>query len=150
MMTPEEILVFLHSRCGAKGFLQVSAPLVYAEEGPFVFSLAKYEGEYYCFAFEIQDAARFLADPAAQPSVFSDDGFYELVARNIDFSVLLGGNECHALVRHKIIPDEPACRMAVQELWRSNPREASRILMVAPDGNWFTCDDIRDMPTWLS
>lgn len=148
-MTQKEIIGCLFSRCNSKGFLQVSPPLQFRDEGPFVVTLAYFEDRYYCFAFEVLDAGRFLSDPAAQAAAYSEDEFFEMVARHMDFSALFGSEESHPLIRHKLIPDEPACRSAVQTLWQSQPQEAARILMITSDGSWFTGEDIREMPAWL-
>ena len=149
-MTQKEIIGRLFSRCDSDGFLQVSPPLTYREEGPFVLTLARFDGQYYCFVFEVFDAGRFLADPAAQSAAYGDNEFFALVARHMDFSALYGSDEYHPLIRHKLIPDEPACRSAVQALWQNQPQEAARILMVTDDGAWFTGEDIRGLPAWMS
>ena len=149
-MTQKEIISLLNSRCNSRGFLQISPPLNYQDEGPFILTLALFDDEYYCFAFEILDAKRFLADPAAEAAAFNQDEFCALVARHMDFSALYDSDEYHPLVRHKLIPDEPACRMAVQKLWLTEPAKAARIFMVSQDGSWFTGEDVRELPAFLS
>lgn len=149
-LTQEELIGLLTLRCQEPGFLQVSPPLTYGSEGPFIITLAQAENRYCCIAFEILNADRFLSDPGAETRSYYDQAFFELVARYIDFSLLRDASEYHTLVRRKLIPDEPACRTAAHSLWQTDPDAAACLLMVRPDGTWISGEEVRTLPAWLA
>ncbi len=149
-MTQTEILDRIASRCCSNGFLEISKPITFGNEGPFLFALTSWDEKFYIFCFEISDSTRFLADPTATPKAYGDPAFFEQVEEHMNLAPLHGTNQYHSMILHKVLLDEPACRQAVQNLWQTHPKEAARILMLSPDGIWYTGQDIRSMPVLLS
>jgi hypothetical protein len=145
-MTKTEIAAFILNQCSGSHFLQVTPPLRFQDQGPFLFALTQIEAEYYFIGFEIVDSSTFLATPQILSTAFDDPNFYDLVTDQMDLTSLDDTNAQHSLVLHKVAPDEPSCRLAVHRLWQTHAEIAARILLISPDGNWHKGAEFRDIP----
>lgn len=149
-MNQRELIDFLTGRCEAVGLAEISPPLYYQGEGPFIFALGKHAGKYQAYLFEVLSPDEFLTAPDAIPRACYEDAFFDMVERHVDLSPLHDTDEHHPLIRYKVVPDDPACRSVLKELCLAETTDAVRIMLVSPDGTWLSCDDLRQMPLWLS
>ena len=145
-----EIVGRIVSRCQDKGFFKISEPFTYGGEGPFIFALGILDSEFHAFCFELADTERFLADPSATPAAYTDPVFFDSVENHIDLNLLHHAMRHFSLILQKVLVDSPACRQAVQALWSTHPKEASRILLLFEDGSWHTGKDVLSLPVLLS
>ena len=95
---------------------QVAEPQFYAGEGPFLFAMNDADGppKFLCFSFATAD--EFLAQPDALPAALQDPDFPFALAEALDLDHLTGSGELYQLTYNKVIPDVPACRVALHAL----------------------------------
>jgi hypothetical protein len=147
-MNQTEILNQLRYQCASNGFLQVSRPLAFQEQGPFIFALAALDNEAYFFGFEVISSSAFLANSSARSSVYGDSAFFDMLNQHFDLSSFDKIQPPHTTL-HKIVPDEPACRLELQRLWQTNAAAAACVMLLSPCGDWYTGKDILDTPVWV-
>ena len=106
---------------------QVAEPQYYAGEGPFLLAMNDADGtpKFLCFSFA--DTDEFLRQPAALPAALQDPDFPFKLAEALDLDHLTGSGELYQLVYNKVIPDVPACRVALHAL-RQTDADAFRLV----------------------
>jgi hypothetical protein len=112
---------------------QVAEPQYYAGEGPFIIALDDNEGESKLFCFSIADTPEFLAHPEALPLAFYSEDFLFVLADHLELEHLENTGNYYKMTYTKIVPDEAACRVAVQKLWYADAKTASYISLLGPD-----------------
>ena len=140
-MNQTEILDLITYRCTSNGFHQVSSPLTYQDQEVLVCALANWEEEYHFFGFEVVSSTEFLSNPTAKTNAYKDPVFFNRMTQEIDLSPLSHASSASLNCKfgfYKIVPDEPACRLMVKNLWLSDPNAAARVVLVAHDGTWLT------------
>ena len=102
------------------GCSQVAEPQYYEGEGPFLFAMIDSDGppKFLCFSFATAD--EFLAQPAALPAALQDPDFPFALADALDLDHLTGSGELYKMYYNKVVPDVPACRVALQTLRKTN------------------------------
>jgi len=149
MMNKFELASLLMYEC-RNTFSQVSEPQYYEGEGPFIIALDEVGGEFVFYFFAIVDVDEFLATPDASPRAFAVEDFFHMAADRLDLSHIKHTGQYFRLTIRKVVPDDPACRLALQSLGEVNEETAARILLVGRDGVWHSGKTIRDNPPLLS
>ena len=132
-MTQQEMAQLTWSLCRLT-CSQVVQPQYYGSEGPFVVALDEKNGEpaFLCFSFAATD--EFLAQPGAMPLALISEDFPFTITAGFDLEYLESSGNFLRFTFCKVAPDAPACRLAVEKLWRTDARTASHISLMGPSG----------------
>ena len=122
----------------------------YGSEGPFIVAMDEQGGEPKFFCFSLAATDEFLAQPAELPLALDSDDFPFAMLASFDLAHLDNTYKYYPFTYNKIVPDEPACRRAVQKLWHTEARAASLISLLSPEGVLIPAHAIRDSQTLLS
>lgn len=131
-MTQSELVDLMLYMC-QENCSQVVGPEYYENEGPFIFAIdeSNVEPKFLCFTFAGSD--EFLSNPSAMPFALESDDFLIAFTDRLNLTHLWNSGKPYLLTYHKIVPDEPACRIAVQKLWVANPGVASSISLLSAE-----------------
>ena len=148
-MTLSELTELTLSACRANCG-QVASPQYYGSEGPFVVAMNEINGEPCFFCFSFADTDEFLACPGALPLALESDDFPFTMLGCFDLAHLKNTYKYYPFTYNKIVPDEPACRLAVQQLWRTNAKAASLISLLGAAGQLLSSHSVRQNQSLLS
>ena len=137
VMKQDEMLSELHL-IFASLYKQVSAPQYYQGQGPYLMTLDETGDscEFHCY--EITDAETFLSAPEQFSPAFYEPEFLFKVADTLDLNGITDSGRYFSLLLCKVVPDTPSCRLAVQELYRTNPELVENILFLNETGILFS------------
>ena len=80
--------------------------------------------------FEIYDAELLLAAPSLLTDTLDDPEIMFKVAETLDYGDFQNTGQYYNLTLSKVIPDDPACRRLVRELYAVNPAAVCRIQLL--------------------
>ena len=125
-------------------YKQVSAPQYYQGQGPYLMTLDETGDacEFHCY--EITDADAFLSAPEQFSPAFYEPEFLFKVADTLDLKGIKDSGRYFSLLLHKVVPDTPSCRLAVQELYITNPELVENILFLSETGIMFSATAVLD------
>ena len=144
-MTLSELSFLLMQEC-RKSFAQVAEPQYFENEGPFIIAMDEVDGEAVFYFFAVMETRDFIANPEAWPKAFKKEDFFHVAADSLDVTKVQHTGQYYRLTIRKVAPDEPACRHAVQEMAKTDPKAAAGILLVGRDGVWHSGKTLLDDP----
>ena len=93
--------------------------------------------EFHCY--EITDEDTFISAPEQFSPAFYEPEFLFKVADTLDLNGIKDSGRYFSLLLHKVVPDAPSCRVALQKMYRANPELAEKIIFVNENGIMFSC-----------
>ncbi len=137
-MKQDEMLSKLHLIFSSR-YKQVSAPQYYQGQGPYLMTLEETGDscEFHCY--EITDVETFLSAPEQFSPAFYEPEFLFKVADTLDLNGIKDSGRYFSLVLHKMVPDTPSCRFALQKMYSANPELAEKIIFVNENGIMLSC-----------
>ena len=138
VMKQDEMLSELHLIFASR-YKQVSAPQYYQGQGPYLMTLAETGDscEFHCY--EILDVETFLSAPEQFSPAFYEPEFLFKVADTLDLNGIKDSGRYFSLLLHKVVPDTPSCRLALQKMYSANPELAEKIIFVNDNGILLSC-----------
>ena len=137
VMKQDEMLSELH-QIFASLYKQVSEPQYYQGQGPYLMTLDETYDAYEFHCYEIIDVETFLSAPEQFSAAFYEPEFLFKVADTLDLNGIKDSGRYFSLLLRKVVPDTPSCRLAVQELYRTNPELVENILFLNETGIMFS------------
>jgi len=131
-------------------FTQVSEPLYYKEDGPYFMATFENDGGFRFYFYELNDVESFLADPDRIPAVFSEPDFLFRATDDLDLNKVKFTDRTFSVFLVKLVPDSPACRLAIIKLHEQNPDLLGSIALINHDGKIFSAYTVLDSPVYLS
>ena len=129
---------------------QVSEPQYYQGQGPYLLALMKKNDEYEFHCYEIIDAETFLSAPEQFPSAFHEPEFLFKAADTLNLDGIENSGRYFSILLRKVVPDIPACRLAVQTMYKTNPELVANIIFIDTAGKLFPATDILFNPVLLN
>ena len=148
-LTLSELTELTLSACRAN-CKQVAKLQYYGSEGPFAVAMNEINGEPNFFCFSFADTDEFLAHPGALPLALESEDFPFAMLGCLELAHLENTYKYYPFTYNKIVPDEPACRLAVQQLWHTNAKAASLISLMGADSQLLSSNAVRQNPSLLS
>ena len=118
----------------ASRYKQVSTPQYYQGQGPYLMTLEETGDscEFHCC--EITDVETFISTPEQFSPAFYEPEFLFKVADTLDLNGIKDSGRYFSLLLHKVVPDTPSCRLALQKIYRANLELAEKIIFVNDNG----------------
>ena len=140
-MNQEKMILEFHKVC-ATLYEQVSEPQYYQGQGPYLMALMinQEEIEFYCY--EIMDAEAFLSAPEKCPPAFQEPEFLFKIADTLKLDGIANSGCYFHLHLRRVIPDIPACHVALQKLNATTPELIGKIFLIDDSGKLFPAPDI--------
>jgi hypothetical protein len=124
----------------------LSKPLYVKKDGPYFVALVTDTSPWQIHLYEILDEVSFFTDPGSLPQVFTSGLFLYEALKSMNFPVDDALHEKLKLSPRKIVPDTPACRQVVEQLFQTHPRIASGIFLMTRAGALFSSQDLFKHP----
>ena len=124
----------------------LSKPLYVKEDGPYFVALVTETSPWQMHLYEILDEVSFLTDPGTLPQIYSSGLFLYESLKTMNFPVDDALHEKLKLSPRKIVPDTPACRRAIEQLFHTHPAIASGIFLMTGAGDLFSAQDLLKHP----
>ena len=131
-------------------FDQVSEPLYHKGEGPFFMATQEQGGEIKFFLYEANTVEAFLADPEKLPVAFAEADFLFSATDGLDMTNVEQSQRDYVLYMIRLVPDSPACRLAIRKLSEQNPEQVLNIALLNEQGNIVPAASLVDAPVLLS
>ena len=146
---PSERVYYLAKSLGAI-FDKVSEPLY--DLGPALYFMAamRDKNSYKFTFYAVTEAEAFIAEPDAVPAIFENQEFMFDAVDGMGLDNILQSGKHFALSRCRLIPDYPACRLAVQQLQEDRPDLISGIHLIDGFGAIVPASSIVSVPVILS
>ena len=148
-MTLSELTELMLSACRAN-CIQVVKLQYYGNEGPFVVAMNEVNSEPTFFCFSFAETDEFLAHPEALPLALESEDFPFAMLGCFDLAHLENTYKYYPFTYNKIVPNEPACRLAVQKLWHTNAKAAALISLLGTDSTLLSSNAVRQNQSLLS
>ena len=127
-------------------YAHLSKPLYVKEDGPYFVALVTETSPWQIHLYEILDEVSFLTDPGTLPQIYSSGLFLYESLKTMNFPVDDALHEKLKLSPRKIVPDTPACRRAIEQLFHTHPAIASGIFLMTGAGALFSAQDLLKHP----
>ena len=124
----------------------LSKPLYVKKDGPYFVALVTDTSPWQIHLYEILDEVSFFTDPGSLPQVFTSGLFLYEALKSMSFPVDDALHEKLKLSPRKIVPDTPACRRVVEQLFHTHPTIASGIFLMTDAGALFSAQDLLKHP----
>lgn len=124
----------------------LSKPLYVKKDGPYFVALVTDKSPWQIHLYEILDEVSFFTDPGSFPQVFTSGLFLYEALKSMSFPVDEVLHEKLKLSPRKIVPDTPACRQVVEQLFHTHPTIASGIFLMTKAGALFPAQDLLKHP----
>lgn len=124
----------------------LSKPLYVKKDGPYFVALVTDASPWQIHLYEILDEVSFFTDPGSLPQVFTSGLFLYEALKSMSFPVDDALHEKLKLSPRKIVPDTPACRRVVEQLFHTHPTIASGIFLMTNAGALFSAQDLLKHP----
>ena len=134
------------ARGAATIYEHLSKPLYVQKEGPYFVALVTETSPWQIHLYEILDEVAFLTEPSELPPVFASGLFLYEALKSMKFPVDDALHEKLKLSPRKIVPDTPACRRVIEQLFRTQPVIASGIFLMTNAGALFSAQDLLKHP----
>jgi hypothetical protein len=131
-------------------YTQVSQPQCHNGQGPYILAITKKDDSFEFHCFEIMDAETFLADPETTSANFIETEFLFTVADTLDLHEIENTGQYFVICLCKVIPDLPACRYKVRELYAIKPELVANLLFLSAPGILFPATDVVNIPDFLN
>lgn len=129
---------------------QVSQPQCHNGQGPYILAITKKDDSFEFHCFEIMDAETFLADPETTSATFVETDFLFTVADTLDLQEIENSGLYFVISLCKVIPDLPACRYKVRELYAIKPELVANLLFLSDTDILFPATDIVNILAFLN
>ena len=130
-------------------FDQVSPPLYHNGEGPFFMATREQTNDVKFFFYEANNVETFLADPEKVPAAFSEANFLFSSTDDMDLTNIESTDRNYVLYLMRLVPDSPACRLAIQQLHSTNPDLLLSIALLDEEGKIIPAVTVLDSPVLL-
>lgn len=130
-------------------FDQVSPPLYHNGEGPFFMATREISGDVKFFFYEAIDVETFLADPEKMPTAFTQANFLFSSTDNLDLTNIEPTGRDYVLYTMRLVPDAPACRLTIQQLFTTNPDQLINIALLDEEGKIIPAVNVLGTPVLL-
>ena len=108
------------------------------------------DGDVKFFCYEANTVEGFLTDPEKLPAAFAEADFLFGATDGLDMEGIEQSQRDYVLYMIRLVPESPACRLAIRQLHEKNPEQLLNVALVNELGNIIPAAMLVDSPVLLS